>query len=235
MEPQHSLLETLLEVGLPGQVISGLEESLLSGRGDSVLLSMVHEEALLLLAFLRHASGSQTHPQPRPLDLMGAWRQMGPRRARAYLESLLLLSPLREEHSATHELLGRMRRVGDALMIQCGSPEPAVQTLLRLLELVPVLCTHRGVVLPAWHEWAGMLLHLMERPHLYHNSLIEPLRHLARGPEALDRELGRAAAILALCLRMTLEEASGGMELNQLCRLLDVKPWQLLREGAIDG
>lgn len=230
---RHSSLLTLVTtIGLPGQVLSRLEELLLVDRGDAELLAAMQDEALLLLLYLRHGTGLQAHPAPRPLDLPGAWRQLGSQRARAYLEALLLLSSVRRDDEDLVARIGRLRRISEALQLQCGSTESRARTLLRLLEVVPLMAAAEGRPCPHRTEWGQQLLQAMECPHLYHEDLVLPLEYV-NDPVAAPPGQGRMAAMLALALQFSQQEHPQGEELSEFCRLLDVKPWQLMREGEL--
>jgi hypothetical protein len=221
----HGPLDSLEELGLPGTVISALEEGLASGD-DTALIETVQMEGLLLLVILRHASGSRLQPVPRSRDLLSAWRQLGSRRSRALLEALILIAPRRLEDPLREARRKKLRQTGSDLLIQCGLSDPVARTLLSLLEIV--LSLSDEVARGDQRAWAIRLLGMMERPHLYHEDLVNPLKFLA-GQHAVsisDEQL-RLATALGLAVKLSEGQGLDNEELAEVCSRLDLKPWQI--------
>ena len=227
-------LDDLLELGLPPAVAVEVEESLDSGCADGEFLNRIQGSPVLLLVLLNYASYSYYHAHRPPEDALSAVRCLGGERARRYLGSVLQLLPPQPLLPLSSSLIPRLRSMGLTVLQHCPALEGrAAATLLRLLELVPLLTERRGEPLPQWKTWGDRLFRLLTASPGLSPALGEASAAVADPASAGVDSVRQDAAALHLALARGLSAGGGKLgngDLDcepQVWSILDLQPWSL--------
>lgn len=224
----RSGLDDILRPGLPAPSAAELEERLERPGDDASLARFVQDEPVLLLALLRNASCSYYKTGPLPEDAFAAWRQLGSRRARGLLRALSLLLPPRPVLPGCDRTLPALRARAETLLPLCSTRTgPAAGTLLRLVELVPLVAELDGDDAPAWRHWGQLLADRTDGDGRLHPLLGGAARAMARPAAAEDPLLARHAALLQLVLAASLDPRGPSACDPDVWTLLDLQPWNL--------
>ncbi len=235
---QRRGLDDLLELGLPAEVALRAAELIREGGSDAELLALLQGSPVLLLLLIRFASCSFYSSCDTPIDEGGAWRMLGGRRLRPYFAAVLQVMPAQAELPQAASWRERMQQAADAVLQVCSrGRNDAARTLLRLLELVPMLSERRTRSVPSWQEWGHSLLVLLQE-HVSSTSPLVALAQCLDAPHAckVSEELRRQAAMVHLSLALAEQglrtlPGSGASAIPacnpEVWSILDLSPWRL--------